>query len=66
MYAPASAKEDVSGAPADRHSGIPATEYRDIPTDCALDCSVRRSGVFVGMSVGIQASFRVLYLAQVK
>jgi len=56
MYALASANEDVSGAPADRHSGVPATEYRDIPTDCAVDC-MRQSGVFVRISVGIQAFF---------
>ena len=62
MYALASAKEIVSGAPTDRRSGVPATEYRDIPTACALDCSVRESGLFGRMSVDIQASFRVLYV----
>jgi hypothetical protein len=60
MYALASANEVVSGAPADRRSGVPATEYRDIPTAYELDCSVRQSGLFVRISVDIQASFQVL------
>jgi len=46
MYALASAKEDVSGAPADRHSGVPATECFDIPAVCVLHAAWHRAARF--------------------
>jgi hypothetical protein len=51
MYALASAEDVVSGALEDRHSGVSATDYRDVPTECSM--RERESGVFVRISVGI-------------
>jgi hypothetical protein len=64
MYALANARRAIG--PTQRGSGYRVAEYRNTSTDCVLDCSMRQSGVFVRISVGVQASFGRLYVPQVK